>query len=402
MRIAGGLRSVAPAHAGGGRCPGGDARGFLGILSYCPIVRQCDKRKVHAPRNRSQKPAGARCACPAGVAGAPLAGRGVRPAAQPPGGRPVQPHLAAHARAGRAARVARQAGPPGRAAAFCARHRARVRGVAGAAGQRGAGAAGAPVLRRRVGDRCRLLPDGLCAGPGVARRLAAGHEPAERTALHDEAHRVLAALHRVDWRARGLQDFGRTEAYFERLIARWTRQYRASQTCELPAMERLIEWLPAHIPASARDPGALALLHGDFRLENMVFHPSEPRVLAVLDWELATLGHPLSDLAYHAMAWHHPPGPLQGLAGLDLAALGIPTEQAFVARYLARMGRDDLAAVQADWPFYLACNLFRLCAILQGIARRVQDGTAASPIAREVSAQAGAVAERGWGLVSDW
>src|SRR5450830_335686 len=218
--------------------------------------------------------------------------------------------------------------------------------------------------------------------PGRVLRDASlpGMSPAERTALHDEAHRVLAALHRVDWRARGLQDFGRTEA----------------------SMERLIEWLPAHIPASARDPGALALLHGDFRLENMVFHPSEPRVLAVLDWELATLGHPLSDLAYHAMAWHHPPGPLQGLAGLDLAALGIPTEQAFVARYLARMGRDDLAAVQADWPFYLACNLFRLCAILQGIARRVQDGTAASPIAREVSAQAGAVAERGWGLVSDW
>src|SRR5450830_555154 len=144
--------------------------------------------------------------------------------------------------------------------------------------------------------------------PGRVLRDASlpGMSPAERTALHDEADRVLAALHRVDWRARGLQDFGRTEAYFERLIARWTRQYRASQTCELPAMERLIEWLPAHIPASARDPGALVLLHGDFRLENMVFHPSEPRVLAVLDWELATLGHPLSDLAYHAMAWHHP------------------------------------------------------------------------------------------------
>jgi len=238
--------------------------------------------------------------------------------------------------------------------------------------------------------------------PGRVLREASlpGLSPAERAAVHDEANRVLAALHRVDWRARGLQDFGRPEAYFERLIARWTRQYRASLTTELPAMERLIEWLPAHIPASARDPQALALLHGDYRLENMVFHPSEPRVLAVLDWELSTLGHPLSDLAYHAMAWHHPPGPLQGLAGLDLAALGIPTEPAFVARYLARMGRDDLAAVQADWPFYLACNLFRLGAILQGIARRVQDGTAASPIAREVSAQAGAVAERGWRLVS--
>jgi len=235
----------------------------------------------------------------------------------------------------------------------------------------------------------RVFRDASLPGLGVA----------ERAAIHDEANRVLAALHRVDWRARGLQDFGRTEGYFERLIARWTRQYRASQTAELPAMERLIEWLPAHIPASARDPAALALLHGDYRLENMVFHPSEPRVLAVLDWELSTLGHPLSDLAYHAMAWHHPPGALQGLAGLDLAALGIPAESDYVARYLARMGRDDLAAVQADWPFYLACNLFRLCAILQGIARRVQDGTAASPIAREVSAQAGAVAERGWRLV---
>jgi len=227
----------------------------------------------------------------------------------------------------------------------------------------------------------------------------------ERAALHDEANRVIAALHRVDWAAAGLEGYGRSDpAYFERMVSRWTRQYRASlqppDLPPLPSMEALIEWLPAHIPAEARS-GETRLIHGDYRIENLLFHPSEPRVLAVLDWELSTLGHPLSDLAYHCLSWHHAPGVLQGFAGLELAALGIPSERAYIERYCERTGRQDLEAVMAHWPFYLAYNLFRLSAILLGIGRRVLDGTAAHPKAREIAAQAGPVADLGWRLVQD-
>lgn len=222
----------------------------------------------------------------------------------------------------------------------------------------------------------------------------------ERAAIHDEANRVIAALHRADWRALGLGDFGRADAYFERMIARWSKQYRASVTQPIDAMERLIDWLPRHIPAAAREAEA-TLVHGDFRLENLIFHPHEPRVLAVLDWELSTLGHPLSDLAYHCMAWHHPPGVLQGFGGRDLAALGIPSERAYIEGYCRRTGRvgpQALTEVLQDWNFYLACNLFRLSAILQGIARRAEDGTAAHPSAVAIGAMATPVAERGWSL----
>lgn len=227
-----------------------------------------------------------------------------------------------------------------------------------------------------------------------------GVSTGERAAIHDEANRVIAALHRADWRALGLDDFGRADAYFERMIGRWSRQYRASATRPIEAMERLIDWLPQHIPAEAREADA-TLVHGDFRIENLIFHPGEPRVLAVLDWELSTLGHPLSDFAYHCMAWHHRPGVLQGFAGLDLAALGIPGERAYIERYCARTGRSSpqaLAEVLRDWNFYLACNLFRLSAILQGIARRAEDGTAANPSAVAIGAMATPVAELGWSL----
>lgn len=220
--------------------------------------------------------------------------------------------------------------------------------------------------------------------------------PAERAAMHADALRVLAALHAVDWRARGLEGFGRHDGYFERLIGRWTQQYRATATGENAAMEALIAWLPAHRPPASTEARDLSIVHGDFRLENLVFHPIEPRVVAVLDWELSTLGHPLADLAYHCMAWHNPPGVLRGIAGLDLAAAGIPSEREVIETYCRLSGRNDLDAVLTHWPFYLAANLFRLAAILQGINHRVAQGIASHPQAIETGRMAGQVAELGW------
>jgi len=224
-----------------------------------------------------------------------------------------------------------------------------------------------------------------------------GMSPAERGALYEEMNRVIAALHSVDFRALDLADYGKPGNYFERQIARWSKQYLASATQPIPAMDRLIDWLPAHIPDSARDESEVAIVHGDFRLDNLMFHPSEPRVLAVLDWELSTLGHPLADFSYHCMSWHiQTSGAARGLGGQDLVALGIPGEQDYVRRYCERTGRADVGAVMRDWNFYLAYNLFRIAAILQGIAKRVEDGTAASERAREAGAGARPMAELGW------
>lgn len=231
-----------------------------------------------------------------------------------------------------------------------------------------------------------------------------GMTPPERTAVYDEMNRVLAALHSVDVAAVGLADYGRPGNYFERQIGRWSKQYLASR-CEalapIPEMERLIDWLPAHIPASARDEGLVSVVHGDYRLDNLIFHPTEPRVLAVLDWELSTLGHPMADFSYHAMAWRIPPGVFRGMGGIDLAALGIPAEADYIQRYLQRVRlpggrRLDWAALAPDWNFYLAYNMFRIAAILQGIARRVVDGTASSAQAREAAAGARPLAELAW------
>jgi aminoglycoside phosphotransferase (APT) family kinase protein len=219
---------------------------------------------------------------------------------------------------------------------------------------------------------------------------------AGRAAIYDEMNRVIAALHSVDVRAVGLADYGKPGNYFERQIGRWSRQYQASITEPIDAMDRLIEWLPAHIPPGARDESDVSVVHGDFRLDNLVFHPSEPRVLAVLDWELSTLGHPLADFSYHCMSWHIPRALGRGIGGVDIAALGIPSEQDYVRRYCERTGRTDGVALAADWNFYLAYNLFRIAAILQGIARRVVDGTAASAQAREAGAGARPLAELGW------
>nr|WP_297351084.1 phosphotransferase family protein [uncultured Caldimonas sp.] len=223
-----------------------------------------------------------------------------------------------------------------------------------------------------------------------------GMSPGQRGAIYDEMNRVIAALHSVDFAARGLSDYGKPGNFFERQIGRWTKQYQASITDPIDAMDRLIEWLPAHIPASARDDTQVSIVHGDFRLDNLIFHPTEPRVLAVLDWELSTLGHPLGDFSYHCMAWHIPPGAFRGIGGLNIEELGIPSEREYVRRYCERTGRADPQAVMADWNFYMAYNLFRLAGILQGIAKRVVDGTASSAQAKQAAAGARPLAEMAW------
>ncbi|MDR5831517.1 phosphotransferase [Caballeronia sp. LP006] len=208
----------------------------------------------------------------------------------------------------------------------------------------------------------------------------------ERAAIYGETNRVIAALHTVDVAAVGLATYGKPGNYFERQIGRWSKQYVASQTESIDAMDRLIEWLPRHIPqVEAR----VSIVHGDFRLDNLIFHPNEPRVLAVLDWELSTLGDPLADFAYHCMAWHVDPSQFRGIAGLDWTALGIPDEAAYVARYCERTG----FAIEGDWNFYLAYNMFRIAAILQGIMKRVVDGTAASAQAADAGRRARPMAE---------
>jgi len=219
---------------------------------------------------------------------------------------------------------------------------------------------------------------------------------AGRGAIYDEMNRVIAALHSVDHAARGLADYGKPGNYFERQIARWSKQYQASITEPIAEMDRLMDWLPAHMPASARDESRVAIVHGDYRLDNLMFHPSEPRVIAVLDWELSTLGHPLADFAYHCMSWHIPASLSRGIGGCDLKALGIPDEQAYIRRYCERTGISDVDSLLADWNFYLAYNMFRIAAILQGIAKRVEAGTAASAQAKAAGATARPMAQLAW------
>ncbi|MFC3146844.1 phosphotransferase family protein [Piscinibacterium candidicorallinum] len=214
--------------------------------------------------------------------------------------------------------------------------------------------------------------------------------PAERAPIYDEMNRVIAALHSVDYVAVGLADYGKPGNYFERQIGRWTKQYKASETETIEAMDRLIEWLPQNIPAGE----SVAIVHGDFRLDNLIFHPTEPRVLAVLDWELSTLGDPMADFSYHLMSWHIPPGQFRGIAGLDLAELNIPNEREYVERYCERTGRAPIAP--EHMRFYMAYNMFRLAGILQGIMKRVVDGTASSAQAVAAGKAARPLAEMGW------
>jgi aminoglycoside phosphotransferase (APT) family kinase protein len=241
-----------------------------------------------------------------------------------------------------------------------------------------------------VGHRHHVLHHGLRrrphhVGPGPARMT-----PAQRGAIFDEMNRVIAALHKVDYTAVGLADYGKPGSYFARQIDRWSKQYRASETEKIEAMDKLIEWLPQNIPAGDET----SIVHGDFRLDNTVFHPTEPRMLAVLDWELSTLGHPLADFAYHCMTWRLSPGQFRGLAGNDLAALGIPSEAEYVAAYCRRTGRAPIPP--RDWEFCMAFNMFRLAGILQGIMARALQGNASSAEAIETGKRARPLAEEAW------
>ncbi|WP_137920094.1 phosphotransferase [Hydrogenophaga sp. 2FB] len=227
-----------------------------------------------------------------------------------------------------------------------------------------------------------------------------GMTPAQRGAIYDEMNRVIAALHTVKPLEIGLEGYGKPGNYFERQIGRWSKQYQASITQPIPEMDKLMEWLPQNIPAMARDESMVSVVHGDYRLDNLMFHPAEPRVLAVLDWELSTLGHPLADFSYHCMSWHIPPGMFRGIQGLDLPALGIPSEADYIARYCERTGIARPEQLKADWNFYLAYNMFRLAAILQGIAKRVETGTASSAQAKASGAGARPLAEMAWTFAS--
>jgi aminoglycoside phosphotransferase (APT) family kinase protein len=218
-----------------------------------------------------------------------------------------------------------------------------------------------------------------------------GGSPAERAAIYDSMNDVLARLHRVDWKALGLTDFGRTGSYIARQIHRWTRQYRASETERIEAMEELIDWMPEHVPATEET----TIVHGDYRLGNTIVHPTEPRVTAVLDWELATLGNPLSDLAYNCMPYHLSGETMEGFQGADLPGLGMPTEEDYVAAYCRRTGRAGIE----NWEFYVAFSMFRLAAIAQGIMGRVVSGTASDPEARERGARARPMADAAWAIV---
>jgi aminoglycoside phosphotransferase (APT) family kinase protein len=217
-----------------------------------------------------------------------------------------------------------------------------------------------------------------------------GMTPSDRAALFDSMNATIARLHSVDYQAAGLEGFGRPGNYLQRQLERWTKQYRASETETVEAMDRLIEWLAARIPP----PGETRVVHGDYRLDNLIVHKTEPRVIAVLDWELSTLGDPLVDFAYHVMAWRIAPELFRGLAGANLRGLGIPSEREYVEAYCRRTGRAGIV----DWEVYIVYSMFRVAAILQGVLKRAIDGNASSEHAFDVGRRGRSIAEQGWGL----
>ena len=217
-----------------------------------------------------------------------------------------------------------------------------------------------------------------------------GMDKGERAALYDDMNRVITVLHGQGVATSGLGDYGRTANHLQRQIARWSKQYLAAQTEPIAAMNRLIEWLPQNIPVDE----STCIVHGDLRLDNMIFHPTEPRVIAVLDWELSTLGDPLVDFAYHMLTWFLTAQEFRGMAGVDLGALGIPSSTQYLNLYAQRTGRAQVDPAQ--WDFYLVYNMFRLAAILQGIAKRAQEGTASNASAKETGALAGPIAILAW------
>ncbi|MEP3244374.1 MAG: phosphotransferase family protein [Sneathiella sp.] len=210
----------------------------------------------------------------------------------------------------------------------------------------------------------------------------------QRGITFDSMNAAMAALHQVDYKAAGLEDFGKPTDYLARQINRWSKQYKASETESIPAMDKLMEWLPANIPAGDET----SIVHGDYRLDNTMLDRDSKKVIAILDWELSTLGHPIADFSYHCMTWRLEPDLFRGLKGLDLPALGIPTEEEYVEAYCTRTGRGKIE----NWDFYMAYNMFRLSAITQGIMGRVIDGTAASPHAKDMGSRAKPLAIKGW------
>lgn len=217
-----------------------------------------------------------------------------------------------------------------------------------------------------------------------------GEAPSARRAIYDAFGATLAALHNVDYEAIGLGDYGRPGNYFARQISRWSKQFVASSTQSVATMDRLMEWLPKNIP----EEDSISLVHGDFSLHNVMFHPHEPQVIAVLDWEISTVGHPLADLTYNMLAWYAPstPGAIGSLEGIDLTKLGIPTMDQYLARYCELTGRGHVEGMD----YYRAYNLFRLAAILQGIVGRVRDGTASNDNAEAMAAHVKPLSELGW------
>ncbi len=222
--------------------------------------------------------------------------------------------------------------------------------------------------------------------------IIAGVSPEERGAMYASMNDVLARLHKVDWQAVGLEGFGKPGGYFTRQIKRWTRQWQASKTREIPEIEQLIAWLPEHIG----EDDETTIVHGDFRLGNLMFHQDEPRVIGILDWELSTLGHPLADLAFNCMLWHATPSMYLGIAGLDRKALGIPDIETYVASYCRATGRKH-----GITTFHLAFSMFRFAVIFGGIARRARLANAAADNAEEVGRLSEAYAKLAWSLVEE-
>jgi len=215
-----------------------------------------------------------------------------------------------------------------------------------------------------------------------------GMSPAERGAIYSEMSRVLATLHGVDYKAVGLESFGKPGNYFTRQIQRWSRQLAESSLPISTSMQRLMEWLPEHVPPGDES----SVVHGDYRLDNLIFHPTQARVIGVIDWELSTLGHPLADISYQCMSWHIPPSLWRGIGGVNLGELGLPSEAEYIQQYARATGRASIA----HWDFYMAYNLFRMSAILHGIAQRAQAGNAAAADAVSVGTKAAPLADIGW------
>ena len=234
----------------------------------------------------------------------------------------------------------------------------------------------------------RHVPGRVIADPRLP-----GFTPADRAALYDDTARVLAALHAVDVDEVGLADFGRPGNYYARQISRWSRQYVDSKTEEIGSMEALMEWLPANVPSSDET----GIVHGDYRIGNCILHPSSPKIAAVLDWELSTLGHPLADLAYFCQNYRGEATPGSSLVGLDLAAMGIPDEERFVARYCELAGRAGID----HWAFYMVFVMFRSAAIVQGVYKRGLDGNASSDHAHMFGALVRKRADDAWNLARE-